>query len=211
MTKPHGLPFHYGWIVVACGFLTIFSCLGLARFSFSMLLPPMSASLGLSYSESGFLGTGYFIGYLVSILALPYLFARVTGKKLVLYGLSLIAVTAALIASVGNFLLLAILYALTGIGSGLANIPVVSLISHWFSPSLRGRASGIAIGGSGAAIILSGQVIPALDGIEFIADWRAGWFLVSLATAIVALVVLTLLRDRPSEMGLEPVGRKPAG
>ena len=36
---------HYGWVIVLVGTLTIFACLGLARFAFGMLLPSMSSAL----------------------------------------------------------------------------------------------------------------------------------------------------------------------
>ena len=49
---------HYGWIIVMVGTLVIFACLGLARFAFGMLLPSMSAGLGISYDEMGFFGAG---------------------------------------------------------------------------------------------------------------------------------------------------------
>jgi len=59
-SKPERL--HYGWIVALVGTLTIFACLGLARFAFGMLLPAMREALGMSYDEMGFLGTANFSG-----------------------------------------------------------------------------------------------------------------------------------------------------
>ena len=38
---------HYGWVIVLTGGLTVFSCLGLARFAYSMLLPSMGKALDL--------------------------------------------------------------------------------------------------------------------------------------------------------------------
>ena len=57
------LPFHYGWLIAFCGFLTLFSCLGLARFAYGMLLPSMRAGLDLAYDQMGFISTGNFTGY----------------------------------------------------------------------------------------------------------------------------------------------------
>jgi hypothetical protein len=39
------IPLHYGWVIVAAGALTLFACLGLARFAFGMLLPAMRTGL----------------------------------------------------------------------------------------------------------------------------------------------------------------------
>lgn len=59
---------HYGWIVIITGTAVLFSCLGLGRFSLGMLLPSMGASLELSYSQMGLIGTGNFVGYMVSVV-----------------------------------------------------------------------------------------------------------------------------------------------
>jgi len=43
---------HDGWIIVATGALVLFSCLGLARFAYTMLLPAMQEGLGLPYDPT---------------------------------------------------------------------------------------------------------------------------------------------------------------
>ena len=68
MSRP--LPFHYDWVIVATGALILFACLGLARYAYTMLLPGMSAGLGLSYDRMGFI-TGDFAGYFLSVLLAP--------------------------------------------------------------------------------------------------------------------------------------------
>jgi len=60
---------HYGWVIVLTGGLTVFSCLGLARFAYSMLLPSMGKALALGYDQMGFIGTGNFAGYLLAGIA----------------------------------------------------------------------------------------------------------------------------------------------
>ena len=59
---------NYAWIVAATGSIAMFCGLGLGRFAFGMLLPSMSASLGLNYTQSGILGFTNLIGYLVRCL-----------------------------------------------------------------------------------------------------------------------------------------------
>ena len=75
---------HYGWVVVFVGTLTVFSCLGLARFAFGMLLPSMRDALGMSYDEMGFLGTGNFAGYLVAVGMVPFLLRRFSPRQLII-------------------------------------------------------------------------------------------------------------------------------
>jgi len=52
------------------------------------------------------------------------------------------------------------LYVATGIGSGLANVPMMGLVSHWFYKSNRGRAAGTMLSGNGIAIVFTGLFIP---------------------------------------------------
>ena len=87
----HGLPFHYGWVIVFTGMLALLSCLGLARFSFGMLLPSMSESLQLTYGERGYLSSGYLIGYLLMVALVSLVNSRLGSRLTITIGLLLIA------------------------------------------------------------------------------------------------------------------------
>ena len=157
--------FHYGWIIVAVGTLCIFACLGLGRFALGMLLPSMAASLNLSYAEMGFISTGNFVGYLVAVLVSGFLVTKIGARKLIFMAMILIGSTMILSGMSQGFLYLLVIYTLTGIGSGAANVPIMALITSWFDSSMRGRASGFVVIGSGFAIILSGKLIPFINEI----------------------------------------------
>ena len=60
--------------------------LGLARFSYALLLPPMRADLGWSYFTAGAMNTANAAGYLVGALLLPRALARVDARALLLAG-----------------------------------------------------------------------------------------------------------------------------
>ncbi len=197
---------HYGWVVVLVGTLSIFACLGLARFAFGMLLPSMRDALGMTYDEMGFLGTGNFAGYLVAVAVTPFLLRRITPRVLIASGLLLIAVCMLVISVSGSYTTILVFYTVVGIGSGIANIPLMVLVSYWFRPQQRGRAAGLIVVGSGFAIILSGFLIPALNVSFGSNGWRAGWVVLSVIVLLVAVIAALLLRNDPVEKGLEPVG-----
>lgn len=50
--------------------------LGLARFSYALLLPPMKADLGWTFAQAGALNTANAAGYLIGALAFPLLSRR---------------------------------------------------------------------------------------------------------------------------------------
>ncbi len=204
---PPRTPFHYGWVIAGIGFLILFSCIGMARYAYTMLLPSMQAGLGLTYDKMGFIGTGNFCGYLLAVVLAPRLIRRFMPRAVITGGLALITAALCGIAVSHGFFLPLTCYFLAGMGTGFANIPTMALISFWFRSDQRGKAAGLMIGGNGAAIVLAGIVVPALNR-SFGADgWRAGWLLLSIIALTVTLLSAWLVRNHPSEMGLEPLGK----
>jgi len=202
------LPCHYGWIIVACGALTLFSCLGLARFAFGMLLPSMRAGLGLAFDQMGFISTGNFAGYLAAVALAPFLIRRLQPRLTIVLGLTLITLCMFAISQCSSFTSLVVLYGLVGVGSGLANIPIMVLVSHWFRKERRGKAAGLMIMGNGSAIIFSGFLIPALNRSFGVDGWRTGWLILGAISLAIVLTSAFFLRNDPQELGLEPIGAK---
>ena len=130
------MPVHYGWVIMVAGTLCIFGCLGLGRFSLGMLLPSMGDSLQLSYSQMGFLSTTNFVGYLAAVLVSGKIMKYMGGRNVIALGLVLVGSSMMLISQAQSMVLITILYLLTGMGSAIANVPIMALISIWFS---RGR------------------------------------------------------------------------
>ena len=82
---------HYAWVIVAIALLVVFAALGLARFSFGMLLPAVAEDLGLNYRQQGFLSATYFAGYLAIVFVLPWLAPRLGPRLLCGGGLAVTA------------------------------------------------------------------------------------------------------------------------
>ena len=204
---PPKLPFHYGWLIVAAGSLGIFACIGLARFALGMLLPAMGQDLHLTYAQMGTISTANFLGYLAGILATSSLVRRfgarvLTTAALLLSGLSMVGIGCA-----GNLLTIIGLYILTGIGSAMANIPIMVVLSSWFSSRLRGKAAGFVVSGNGAAIVFAGMAVPWLNGLTLY-GWRLSWVVLGALVILIAGVCLLVLRNRPQDLGLLPAGQE---
>lgn len=199
---------HYGWIIMITGSFCIFACLGLGRFSLGMLLPSMGEALQLSYTEMGLISTSNFIGYLLAVLLSSRLMRIVGARRLIGSALLLVALSMVSIGFAQDLPFVIVLYVLTGMGSAFANVPTMALIAIWFSSSLRGKAAGYVVIGSGFAIILSGQLIPFINstGPE---GWRTSWYVLGAIVAMVSLVCTLLFRNNPTELGLHPVGYSP--
>ena len=198
--------FHYGWVIIALGFLVIFVALGLARFAYAVFLPGMHGGLGLTYQQLGFIGTSNFAGYLFAVIFTPFLIRRLQHRATVSVGLTLISLCMFGISKSGSFAAIAVLYTLVGVGGGFANVSMMVLLPHWFRSQKRGKAAGIVCGGSGLGIIFSGFLIPLLNRDLGADGWRSGWLIFSCISLGVAAGVAFFLRNTPAEMGLEPMG-----
>jgi MFS family permease len=198
---------HYGWVIVFTGMAVLFSCLGLGRFSLGMLLPSMGTSLGLNYSQMGVLGTGNFVGYMISVV-LAGMVARAIGARwTITLGLILVGASMVLISRAAGFVGVMTLYVATGIGSGLANVPMMGLVSHWFFKSNRGRAAGAMLSGNGIAIVFSGLFIPWVNASVGVQGWRTSWMTIGAISLVIAAIAGFLLRNNPGEKGLSPLGQ----
>ena len=200
------LPFHYAWIVVVTGTVVIMACLGFGRFALGMLLPSMSSSLKLSYAQIGYISTGNFIGYLASVLLCAPIAKRTGSRLLIVIALAMIAVSMALISRAQSFGVVLSLYFITGMGSGAANVPMMGLITAWFDRSIRGRAAGFVVIGSGFAIIISGKLIPAINARVGPEGWRENWLVLAGLVAVIGLLASLILRNKPEDLGLKPLG-----
>lgn len=186
--------------------LVVISALGLARFSFGMVLPAMATDLGLNYREQGFLGTSYFLGYLAIVVVMPWLAPKFGPRRLCSGGLAII--TLGLIGMVlgRDFTILAASYFVVGLGSGAAFVGAMSLPSFWFYPSHRARGAGVATAGAGVGILFSGLIVPHVSGAFSLAPWQVIWLIFAALVFCFGIIAAVLLRDSPQDLGLAPYG-----
>jgi sugar phosphate permease len=189
------------------GVLTVFSALGLARFGYTMILPPMQEALGLTHTEAGALATGNFVGYLCLALIGGGLAARFSPRRVITVSLLFAGATMILTATAQGSLGALAWRTLTGMGSGGSNVPVMALLAAWFTRSRRGLAIGIAVSGSSFGLILTGPLVPYLLEIGGDANgWRLSWVVLGGIVVGVAGLGWLVLRDRPETGGLRAVG-----
>lgn len=185
----------YRWIIVFAGMLGLLGALGLGRFSLGMMLPSMGEGLDLTYGQMGIISTTNFCGYLIAVIGCGRLNRHLGSRLLIFLGLSMIGGSMILIGMMDSFYPILILYGLTGVGSALANIPIMALMAVWFEPEIRGRAAGLCVAGNGLGILASGRLVPVLNMSE--RGWQASWLVLGSIVAVISLVCLLLIRNRP--------------
>ncbi|MBN1346348.1 MAG: YbfB/YjiJ family MFS transporter [Phycisphaerae bacterium] len=197
---------HYAWIVLIVGTLVVFGSLGLARFGYTMLLPPMQQALTLDNTQAGALATVNLIGYLALALIGGALASHYGPRAVITAGLAVAAVGMILTGLADTFASAMAWRGLTGIGSGASNVPVMGLLAAWFAKRRRGLAAGIGVTGSSLALILLGPLVPRILTAYGHNGWRVCWFIFAAATLALAALALAALRNRPSDVGLRPLG-----
>jgi MFS family permease len=199
-------PFHYAWAVLAAGTLVVFGSLGLARFGYTMVLPAMQSGLGLNNAHAGGLATANLIGYLALSVIGGALAARYGPRVVITLGLTVAAVGMLLTGFANSFAAAAAWRALTGIGSGASNVPVIGLLSAWFVQHRRGMAAGIGVTGSSLALIVLGLLVPHVLAAYGPNGWRVCWFIFAGITMGLAVLAFAILRNCPSDLKLLPIG-----
>ncbi|MBN1686271.1 MAG: YbfB/YjiJ family MFS transporter [Spirochaetales bacterium] len=187
---------NYAWVIAGVGILVVMGAIGLARFGYTLILPRMSTALQLSETGSGGVATANLVGYLLFSLAGGVLATRYSPRKVIV--VSLVITGAALCGSgLSKDLPTAALWRfLAGAGGG-ANVPMMGLVSAWFSSRRRGLASGIIVSGSSFALLLTGVTLPPVMTANAAAGWKHAWYILGATTIIIAIVSLLVLKDAP--------------
>lgn len=171
--------------------------LGMSRFSYALLLPPMRTDLGWSYLLAGAMNTGNASGYLIGALLTPALMRRFGAQAALIGGAVLTAVFMLLSGFVVDADLLLIQRVLAGVASALVFIAGGVLAARLGSAHLRqaGLLIGVYYGGTGFGIVLSALLVPlslnlaAGHGIAH--AWQWAWLVLG-AMCLLATVAMTL-------------------
>ena len=153
--------------------------LGITRFAYGLLLPPMRADLGWSYALAGAMNTSNAAGYLLGALLMPWLLRRVDPGTVLWTGSLLASV---LMALSGLFTDTAVWLAqrlLAGVASALVFVTGGLLAARLGArdPGRAGLLIGLYYGGTGLGISLSALLVPAVlhGAAGSLHPWAWGW------------------------------------
>lgn len=177
--------------LLAWGALGVALHIGLARFAYGVVLPPLREELALGYTAAGVLNATHLAGYLVGTLLGPALARRMSmaqmarGAHLLVAGGALLCALAP--AGVGwGVWLLSLGRLATGLGAGAAVIAIMVSVLSSVAEDWRARASVLMWTGMALAILGCGLSAPWL--------LQAGaWRWAFAAAAVLALVLAVAL------------------
>jgi MFS family permease len=198
--------FFYGWWIVAVSAIGL--GLGYAPiivYSFGVFIKPLTQEL---HSNRASISLAFTLANLLQSVSSPLagrLADRFGARRVILLSsviFALLLVSSHLLSpKLWDFY---VFYGLLGfVGSGLAPIPYVKVISRWFDRR-RGLALGLTMFGIGSGAIL----MPALaQRLIAMLGWRSTYMVIGLLVLVVSVpVVAFFLKESPEEMGLLPDG-----
>jgi predicted MFS family arabinose efflux permease len=163
--------------------------LGLSRFAYALLLPPMRDALGLTYVEAGGLNTANAAGYIFGAAASGWAAKRFGIARVFVAGLFVSAAILLLTAIAPSFSILLVFRTIGGVSTAFAFILGASLagaIDRGPRPARGAFLVSVYVAGAGLGIVISGVAAPlALEaGAQ---GWRWGWAILG-ALAVIGLI-----------------------
>jgi predicted MFS family arabinose efflux permease len=196
---------HYGWVVAAATFLSGLIMAG-AVGAPGIFIIPLQQEFGWSTSDiSAALAVRFFLFGIMAPFAAA-LMNKYGLRRVVLVAQTIVAVS--LIASLwmASLWQLLLLWGVgVGVGTGMTALVLgATVATRWFV-ARRGLVVGIL-----TASVATGQLIflPVLTSLAVAHGWRVALMVVCAAVVCAALIMLVLMRDRPSDVGLLPYGHE---
>ena len=162
------------------GLLALAAGMGIGRFVYTPILPPMVEALDLSKSQAGLIASANFVGYLAGALLAAL---RLPGSRRawLLGGLAVNVLCLAAMGLTNSLTLFLLLRLVAGIASAFILIFASALVLDRLADAGRSSLSAVHFAGVGAGIAASAALVATLS------DWRTMWF-ASAAMALVASV-----------------------
>ncbi|WP_259695867.1 MFS transporter [Pseudomonas frederiksbergensis] len=196
-----------GWYVVFAAHLLLALIFG-GAYSFGAFFSQIQSNFDVGrFSVASVFSLTAFIYYVVGVFS-GSLADRISTRAVVGVGIVLLALGFFLssLASGSLQLFLVCFCSLVGLGVGLVYVPTVAAVQRWFVKN-RSKASGIALAGTGVGTFVG----PSAAGLlmqHF--SWESTLQIFALAILVVGLLVASLVRSNPQELGLFPDGLTPA-
>jgi predicted MFS family arabinose efflux permease len=172
------------------GLLAIAAAIGIGRFVYTPILPPMIEALGLSKAHAGLIASANFLGYLIGALlaAMPTLPG--SRRLWLLCALTVSSLTTAAMGLSGTIPPFLVLRFVGGAASAFVLIIASTVVLERLASVGRSGLSALHFAGVGGGIALSAALVAAMLLLGH--DWRSLW-LASGAMSLGALLAVAIL------------------
>lgn len=190
--------------VALAGTLLMAAAVGIGRFAYTPLLPPMQETLGWSVSQAGDIASANFLGYMVGALVASNLVQRPERRLWLFVGMALSVVTTAAGAAIVAFPFWMGIRFCSGVASAFCLVLGTAIVIEFLVSHSRAQLGALHFSGVGGGIVASVLVIELARGTEFSVFGQWG------ALGIISLVLFAgawlMLRTLPNRCGEDRSG-----
>jgi sugar phosphate permease len=195
---------HYAWIIAAVTFLVLLVTAGV-RATPGVLMVPWESEYGWTPAA---ISAAIAINLVLFGLIGPFaasLMDRWGLRRLVLCALALLTASVALSTLMRTPWQMTLLWGVcVGSGTGVTALVLAAVIANRWFDRQRGLVLGVLTAANDTGQLL---FLPLLARLLEISGWRSVALAVAAGAAVVFVLVLALMRDRPAQLGLAPYGR----
>ena len=177
-------------LIAIGGLLAMAAGVGVGRFVYTPILPPMVEALSLSKSQAGLIASANFVGYLAGALLAAM---RLAGSRRA-WLLGSLAVNTVCLAAMGLTTSMAVFLGLrlmAGIVSAFILVLSSALVLERLASSGKSALSAVHFAGVGVGIAVSAALVPMFS------EWRMMWFASAVVTAIAGIAIAFLIDPDP--------------
>jgi MFS transporter, OPA family, sugar phosphate sensor protein UhpC len=185
-------------LAITLGYGLIYTC----RLAIGLVKPSMIDAGIFTPEEFGLIGSAFFYTYALGKLTNGFLADHANMRLFLPLGFAMSALCNLGMGFADTLLLAAVLWGINGWFQGFGAPGSVVALSSWFSNRERGRVYGLWITshsfGEGLTFFVIGWVVATLG-------WSFGYFVPAAIGAFTAVIMWSLMRDRPRTMGLPAI------
>ncbi len=194
-------PLRYRWYIfwlLAMGYILVY----FHRQCTAVLAVDMMKDLNTDGTIMGLLGALYFYPY--ALMQLPAgLLSDSWGPRKTITFFFLIAVLGSAVLGYAHYVPLALMGRLmVGIGVAMLFVPTLKVLAEWFKTDEFATMMGILMAMGGIGSMTSAAPLAYLSNLT---GWRNSFLIVSGFTLLLSILVWLIVRDRPEDMGWQPV------
>jgi predicted MFS family arabinose efflux permease len=196
--------------VAFAGLFALAAALGIGRFVYTPILPPMVEALGFTKSTAGLIASANFLGYLIGALLVAAPILGGWRRVWLLGALAMSAITTGAMGLTHSVALFVVLRFVGGAASAFVLVLASTLVLERLTKAGHAGLSALCFAGVGIGIALSATLVAVMLCAG--QSWQSLWLASGALSLVAAIVVGILLRThstpaRRNEQEKQPASR----
>lgn len=191
------------FLVLISGIFALILSMGIARYSYTPMLPAMQSQLGITESLAGWLAGWHYIGYIVGLF-IVWLITDLRAKDFFYrYGLVVSVIATTFMAASDHSLIWYVSRFFAGVSSATSFMLGTGLILNWLNQNGYKSELGLHFSGIGIGIMVSALIVDNSGlGTWLDLNWRSQWLILA-AVGSMLLIPAMILLPRPRELEIQ--------